>query len=414
MILAERAIIGTLMKDSYLIKETNLQPEHFEDTQHKAILQAMRELNEAGKGVDMISLISKLGAEAVGGANNLQEMQKLANPEKFDEYEEIVFSRWREKEKQNILHLAASENWEIEKVQKKLESLNVGTVSDHATLKELLLEGYESPWTEQTEIAGTTTGIKAIDNITGGLQDTDLIIVAARPSMGKTDIMLNWAREAGITEKHLVIIHSLEMPRNKLKDRLIASIAGIDRGKFKNPNRFFDDKDKTNWKPANEILSRANIHIFDASAQTVSEMRMKSRKLISENPGLKPIIFIDYLQIVKPSQDYNGNKNQQVGEISGGLKNMAKEFNCPVVCLSQLSRGVENRPDKRPMLSDLRDSGSIEQDADIIMFPYRGAYYTRNDDKDSTVEYIFAKHRNGDTGTILGEYDKTTGKFSGL
>lgn len=410
MIAAENAVLGTLLKEPYLIKETELQPIHFSAAVNKNIITAMRELERTNKDVDIISVISIAGVESVGGMNNLIEIQRLSNVNKFDSYQEIIFDKWTETEKLNILNNAAVENWDLGKIQAELNNLDNGKVSDLVDMSDLLLETYESPWTKLEVIPGTQTGMKKVDVITGGLQDTDLIIVAARPSMGKTDLMLKLTKAAGLNNR-LPIIFSLEMSAEKLRDRLIASVANIDRGKFKNPEKFLTDAEKQRWQPASDLIAKMNLQIFEDAAQSVADMRSKTRKAMSLKPGLQPVIFIDYLQIMKPSQEFNGNRNLQVGEMSAGLKQLAKEFKCPVVCLSQLSRGLENRPDKRPMLSDLRDSGSIEQDADIILFPYRDAYYTKNDE-DQTVELIFGKHRNGDTGTVQGEYDKRTGEFT--
>lgn len=409
MIISENAVLGTILKEPYLIKETDLQVDHFTSVINKNIINAMRKLDENNKGIDLISVISIAGAESVGGANHLSEIQRLSNPKKFEDYTEIVLDKWRENEKLNILNVSAQENWNIDKIQTELGKLESGNVSDQVEMSDLLLESYETPWQVLTEIPGTKTDMKGVDTITGGLQDTDLFIVAARPSMGKTDLMLKMVRGAGLDER-IPITFSLEMSAKKLRDRLIAAVAGINRAKLKNPERFLTDKEKARWQPASDIIAKMNIVIFEGAAQSVADMRAKTRKAMSKHPGKKPVIFIDYLQIMRATQEFNGNKNQQVGEITAALKELAKEFVCPVVCLSQLSRGLEQRPDKRPMQSDLRDSGSIEQDADVILFLYRDSYYTKNDD-DRAVELIFGKHRNGETGTIYGEYSKETGDF---
>lgn len=403
--IAEKAVLGSILKEPYLIKETNLQPEHLTSAINQRILKRMRDLESEGKPIDFISVLTRGNADEVGGGNELVEMQRIADIEKFEGHVDLVMDAWREREKQNILHIA--KDWEINKITKELDNLTSDKTTDHTQLKDLLTEVYELPWTKQEKQTGIPTGIRPVDIITGGWQNTDLIIVAARPSMGKTDLMLKFAKEAGFNG-YLPIVFSLEMPAYKLNHRLMASTAMVDRGKFKDLHRFMTEAEKQRWQPAANKLAAANIQIFDKAGQTVSEMRMKVRKVMNQFPGTKPIILADYLQLFRSSDFFNGNRNLQIADISKSLKEVAKEFNCPVICLSQLSREVEKRPDKRPMMSDLRDSGSIEQDADIILFPYRHGYYTK-DDSDNEMELIFSKHRNGETGVVKAYYDKPTG-----
>lgn len=223
----------------------------------------------------------------------------------------------------------------------------------------------------------------------------------------KTDVMLHLSKSAG-WDNCLPIIFSLEMNAQSLRDRLIASIGPYNRSKMKDPYNNLTDEQKKTWMDTLGRVSKTNMHIFDKSGQTVPEIRMKVRKIKNENPDMQIVVFIDYLTLIKPVNDYNGNMNLAVSDISRSLKELAKEFNCPVVTLSQLSRGVERREDKRPMMSDIRDSGSVEQDADIIMFIYRDAYYSK-DDNNREMELIIAKNRNGGVGTIKVEYNKFTG-----
>lgn len=225
----------------------------------------------------------------------------------------------------------------------------------------------------------------------------------------KTDVMLHFAKEAGWSDR-LPIVFSLEMAAIRLRDRLLASIGSYDRGKFKNLEKHLTDPEKQRWHKTIARLDYTNIQIYDKPRQTLAEMRTKIRKSMHEFPDKKPIVFVDYLTLIKPAEHMNGNMHLQVGEISKGLKAIAKEFNCPVVCLAQLSRAVEQRNDKRPMLSDLRESGSIEEDADVVLFLYRDSYYTQ-DQADKELELIFAKHRNGETGVTKVSYEKTTGEL---
>lgn len=408
--IAENAVLGSILKEPYLIKEIDLQPEHLTSATNRNILTAMRKLDSEGRTIDLVSLLTLGSPEALGGAANLQQLQAVANPTKIDDHVEIVMDQWREREKINILNIATHENWNIDLITSKLSELTNDKTTDRHAIVDLSAEVFEKPWQKQESLQGVPTGLNVVDRMTGGWQKNDLIILAARPSMGKTDVMMNFAKHAGWHGK-LPIIFSLEMPADKLRDRLISSIGRINKGKFKNLEKFLTDEEKSRWGDTLEKVNRTNLEIYDQAGQSLAEIRMKIRKSMNLYPDREPIILIDYLQLIRPADHLGGNRNLQVAEISKGLKEIAKEFNCPVICLSQLSRQVEQRNDKRPMMSDLRDSGSIEQDADVIIFLYRDAYYTKNDD-DKELELLFAKHRNGETGMIKTYYDAAIGDVS--
>lgn len=403
--IAENAVLGSILKEPYLIKEIDLKPEQLDGAVNRNILQVMRKLESENKPIDVIGMLSAVNPEHVGGAGYLQQLQALANPSNFDDHVDIVVNQWKEREKRNILNNSTDE--EVESIIKKLDALNTNKATDRNKLNDLLAGVYEAPWEESESSKGVPTGLHPVDRITGGWQNSDLVIVAARPSMGKTDVMLTYAKHAG-WHGYLPIVFSLEMPARRLRDRLIASTGNIDRGKFKDLKKFLSDEEKARYQDAVNNLTLANIEIFDSAGQTVTDMRVKIRRLLSEYPKKKPFILIDYLTLIKPTELYNGNNHLQVSAISKSLKALAKEFDCPVVALAQLSRAVEQRSDKRPMLSDLRESGGIEEDADVVQFIYRDSYYTM-DNEDHKMELIFAKHRNGETGRVVVHYNKTTG-----
>jgi replicative DNA helicase len=240
---------------------------------------------------------------------------------------------------------------------------------------------------------GIPSGFRHVDSILGGMQPGDLIILAARPSMGKTAFALNIAEHVAVREKRTVGIFSLEMAKEQLVDRLISSLGLIDSWKLRNGK--LNDDDFQNLNEAYGLLSEANLFIDDEANASVTEVRAKARRLQSEF-GLD-LIVIDYLQLMRGSAMYAGDRVQEVSEISRSLKALAKEMRCPVIALSQLSRAVESRPDKRPMLSDLRESGSIEQDADVVIFLYREDYYNK-EESNNLMEILVRKHRNGPTG----------------
>jgi replicative DNA helicase len=232
-------------------------------------------------------------------------------------------------------------------------------------------------------------------------------IIAARPSMGKTDVMLHFAKMTG-WDGYLPLVFSLEMPEKLITSRLIASTGGFNRTKMRDPKRMLTQNQKNQWSDVIGHLGTTHIQIFDGAGQTIAEMRAKTRKLISQFPNKKPILFIDYLTLISSGQYYGGNSHLQVTEISKALKTMAKEFDCPVICLAQLNRSVESRSDKRPMMSDIRESGSVEQDADVIMFLYRDVYYDKNSEN-HFLEIIVSKNRNGPVGTVKVNYSGDTG-----
>lgn len=409
VLIAENAVLGSIIKEPYLLKETNLQVEHFERAENKAIITAIRKLEQQGKPIDLVSILASGDVEAMGGASNIQQLQAVANPEKFDDHADLVMDKWREKEKLNLLHIAAQDNWSINKLTSELSKLVDDKTNDRHKISDLVSEVFEAPWIKQEEMKGIPTGLEVVDRLTGGWQDTDLVIIAGRPGAGKTDVALSFAKQAG-WHGHIPIFFSLEMPAWQLRNRLLASVGRIDKGKFKNLERFLTEEEKNKWTETVGRTGMVNLEIYDDAGQTLSDIRMKTRKTMSEYPDKKPVIIIDYLQLIRPSVPLPGNRNAEVSEISQGLKELAKEFDCPVLCLAQLSRAVEQRQDKRPILSDLRDSGSIEQDADIVTFLYRDSYYTE-DKSDKSLEFNFAKHRAGSTGTITAYYDPAIGEL---
>ncbi|BAQ10763.1 DNAb domain protein helicase domain protein [Bacillus sp. OxB-1] len=409
--IAERAVLGSMLKENYLIDDSGLAVSQFTNPVHKMIFQTMKELSANGKSVDYITLLMSCNPQDVGGANYVQSLTNFAQIDKFDDHLEVMLDVWREREKQNVLHIATQENWSIDRIMSELEALTGNRASDHSSISDLLVSVYDDPYIKKERAEGATTGIDALDNMTNGFQDGELTIVAARPSMGKSDIMLHIAKHAG-WKNRLPIIFSLEMSASSLRDRLLASTGSFSRARMRDPYTLLNEPQKAAWPKTVGILAETNIQFFDRSKQTVAEMRMKVRKMIHEYPRLKPVIFIDYLTLIH-SEDNSSNMHLQISQITKDLKAMAREFNCPVITLAQLSRAVEQRNDKRPLMSDLRESGSIEEDADVILFLYRNAYYT-NDDTDSTMELIVSKNRNGPVGTAVAAYNKYTGEVVGV
>lgn len=264
---------------------------------------------------------------------------------------------------------------------------------------------------QKGEITGLATGYYDLDKVTSGFHSNELIIIAARPAMGKTAFALNLATNIAQTSNKGVAIFNMEMGAEQLAMRMLSSVGQIDGYKLRNGRLEHND-----WKRVNEAISRladTKIFIDDTPGMTIGEIRAKCRRLASSNDGLG-IVIIDYLQLISGSAKYAGNRQQEVSEISRSLKTLAMELEIPVIALAQLSRSVEGRDDKRPLLSDLRESGSIEQDADIVAFLYRDDYYTKQvsiDENTSKSEFIIAKHRNGPTTTIDLIFRRNTSTF---
>lgn len=408
--LAEKSLLGTMLKENYLILDSGIQAAFFSTQIHKNIFLSMVELARTRKPVDYITIMTTREPVEVGGANYLADLNKFSNPTRFDEYKEIVIDNWKETEKGNLLQQAQNENWDIADIQKAFDSLQEeNAASEDTSIRKDLVAQYDRPFEPMTVEMATPTGLADLDKLLNGFQKSELTILGARPSMGKTDTLNHFALNAGWAG-HLPIIFSLEMNKKIMIDRLIAVTGGYSRLKMRNPHQYFTDKQKNKWASHLGHLDQSDIHIDDRSGLKVGQIKAKARQIIKANAGKSPIIFIDYLQLIRPDNPRDDQTNK-IGQISYDLKGMAKEFDCPVVCLSQLSRGVESRQDKRPMMSDLRDSGNIEQDADVIGFLYRDDYYDKSAEGDNLLEIIIAKHRNGPTGIATVAYVKETGRL---
>lgn len=404
----EKAVLGTMLKENYLLDDTMLTPGHFQSTEHRNLFTTIKQLREKRKVIDLISIPSHVNAKDIGGVSYLVELMSFANLEKFEAYQEIVNDKWKHKEKLNILNNALENDDPAESIIKKLDDLTESKLDDYSSISEQLANLFEAPFIKKEFKRGALTGITKLDEMTNGFQDSELIIVAARPSMGKSDVMLNMAKTSG-HQGYLPIVFSLEMSAESLTQRLVASTGSYNRAKLRNPEQLLSKDQKKIWSAVIGKVDETKIQIFDRSGQKLSEIRSKTRKMMNQFPDRKPIVFIDYLTLIKPAEKGN-NMHLQISEITKGLKAMAKEFTCPVVTLAQLSRGLEQRQDKRPMNSDLRESGSIEEDADVVIMLYRDAYYSKKEE-DKSMEFIVTKQRNGPTGTVIVNYNKNTGEM---
>ena len=423
---AEQAIIGSMLtdKDAVISAIEVLKEEDFYREDNRAIYSAILNLYNRAEPIDIITVKAELEAmgkfEQVGGLEYLAELPEkvptTANAQKYIKIvEEKSTLRNLIKTANEIIELGYDPTEEVEDIMENAEKKIFNIMQDknqkgYSPLKDVLVESFnklEELYNRKQHITGVPTGFTELDYKTAGLHDSELILIAARPAMGKSAFVLNIATNAAIKAKTPVVIFSLEMSKEQMVNRILCSEAMVDSNKVRTGKLEEDD-----WvKLAGAIgpLSEADIYIDDTPGISITEIRAKCRKLkLEKNIGL---VIIDYLQLVQGSNNRkNGSREQEISEISRSLKILAKEIGVPVIALSQLSRAVEQRPDHRPMLSDLRESGAIEQDADIVMFLYRDDYYNKDSEKKDIAEVIIAKHRGGSTGTIellwLGSYTK--------
>ncbi len=425
---AEQSVLGAILLDREAIITASeyIKPEDFYKDIHREIYEAVMELFEKGEPVDIVTLSEQLRQrntlDGVGGVAFLADMSSsVPTVANVAHYAKIIQEKSRLRkliracgEISDMSFEAAEEAAEIIEYAEKgiFDISQKRTSKGFIALKEILVSSFnkiEELYNTKGKITGIPTGFSDIDSKTSGLQKSDLILVAARPSMGKTAFALNIAQHAALNAQIPVAIFSLEMSKGQLVNRMICAEANIDSHRLRTGNLMEDD-----WpKLASSVsrLSSANIYIDDTPGITVAEMRSKCRRLKLER-GLE-LILIDYLQLMQGSGRVE-SRQQEISEISRSLKALAREMDCPVLAMSQLSRAPEMRSEHKPMLSDLRESGAIEQDADVVMFLYRDEYYHADTEKKGIAEIILAKQRNGPTGTVeLVWLDKFT-KFADM
>lgn len=408
----EKEILGCFLKDNSLINDTIIATNQFKEESHRLLFQSMLMLAHENKAIDKVSLMSMNYEyiQRLGGPSFITDIEATGNIDNFETYERQFIEQYKRRESESV-----TKNWlskkdkEINDLVTDLQQLEEFGVIDEVDKNELLESMYGLPYDENAKELGVKSGINSLDALLGGFQKTNSYILGARPSMGKSATMLKFA--LGAMEKGVVpLIFSLEMSKESLLRRLIATIGNINLFIAKNPNNLVSSK-KEQWQRAVRELQKLDFEIYDESLQTIQHIRSRIRKA-QRKYDKDIIVFIDYLTLIHSDKDYQSD-HSMVTEISKGLKRIARDYDCPVVTLAQLSRSVEQRQDKRPMLSDLRESGSIEQDADAVMFLYRDSYYNKELDNDN-LEINIAKHRDGPTGTVTVYYNKSTGKMGDL
>ena len=423
---AEQAVIGSMLTDKEAVISAieALTPEDFYREDNKIIYSAILNLYSKGDAIDIITLKSELSSmgklDAVGGLEYLAELpEKVPTTANVDKYINIIEEkstlRTLIKTGNEIITLGYDPTQDVEELMDSAEKKIFGVMQNrnqksYSVIKDILVDTFielEDLYNRQQHVTGVPTGFYDLDYKTAGLHGSDLVLVAARPAMGKSAFALNIATNAAVRANTPVAIFSLEMSKEQMVNRILCSEALVDSNKVRTGK--LEDDDWAKLAEASGILSESEIIIDDTPGISIMEIRAKCRKMkLEKNIGL---VVIDYLQLVQGSSKRAiGSREQEIAEISRSLKILAKEINVPVIALSQLSRAPEQRPDHRPMLSDLRESGSIEQDADIVIFLYRDDYYNQDSEKKNVAEVILAKHRSGSTGTVelgwLGNYTK--------
>ncbi|ASW44395.1 replicative DNA helicase [Clostridium isatidis] len=425
---AEQSVIGSMIIDKEAISKAleKLNEEDFYRDGHKVIFRAIKEMYSEDMAVDLVTLLEYLKSteklEKAGGVTYISEVtSSVITTANLDAYIKIVEdkSMLRKLIKSSTAIIEESYNKQdkvnevIDFAQKKIFDItDTKNTSEYESLSTVLERGFleiERLFNNRGAITGVGSGIRDLDAKTSGFQKGDMVLIAARPSMGKTTFALNIAEHAALVENKSVVIFSLEMSKEQLAYKLLCSEANVDMLKLRTGN--LDDDDWERIARATGPLSKAKIFIDDTAGLSVMEMRSKCRKIKMEH-GID-LILIDYLQLMSGSSG-SESRQQEVSEISRSIKALAKEMQCPVIALSQLSRAPEQRADHRPMLSDLRESGSIEQDADLVMFLYRDEYYNKETEEKGIGECIIAKQRNGPVGTVKMAWIGSHSKFANL
>lgn len=426
---AEQAVLGAILLEAEALVSAmeKLTPDDFYSVSHQRIYEVMVSLADDNEPIDLITLTSRLSdlgqMEEVGGPLYLAKLANsvptAANVEYYAQIVEeksmlrrlirtatqIVSSGYATEDDVGVL-LSDAE-------QRILEISNRRAAHGFISIRDVLMEVFERVeflFNHKGGVTGIPSGFPDLDKMTSGFQPNDLIIVAARPSVGKTAFALNIAQNVAVRASETVAIFSLEMSAPQLVQRMICAESNVDAGRMR--TGFLEGDDWEKLSMAIGSLSEAQVYIDDTPGITVADIRAKCRRLKKEK-GLG-MILIDYLQLIQGRGKAGENRQQEVSEISRTLKQIARELSVPVIALSQLSRGVEQRQDKRPMMSDLRESGSIEQDADIVAFLYRDDYYDKESEKKNIIEIIIAKQRNGPVGTVELVFLKNFNKFVSL
>jgi replicative DNA helicase len=426
---AERSLLGSIMLDNRVLDELSgqLKSEDFYRESHRHIFRAMDSLHKRREAIDVITLADHLSAadllDNVGGANFLARLSsEVPSAANVEYYANIV------RRKSTLRAFIAAADGLVEECygdvndveafmdgaeQKLFQITQSGAARSYSTMREVVREAFgqiEALYQKTEHITGVPSGFVDLDEMTAGWQPSDLIILAARPAMGKTSFTLNMLTHAALHRNIPAAFFSLEMSNQQLAIRMLCSEAHIDQSRLRR-----GQMTESEWERlirATSTLGNSKIFLDDTPSLPILEFRSKMRRLVAEH-GVG-IVFVDYLQLMRGSSKNSNSREQEISEISRNLKAVAKELNIPIIALAQLNRGVEQRADKRPMMSDLRESGAIEQDADLILFIYRDEVYNPETEAKGIAEVIIGKHRNGGLGTVRLRFFNSHTRFENL
>lgn len=427
---AEASLLGSLLIDgeSFIKIGDSIGAIDFYDERHQKIFESMRSLNDRHQPIDVLTISNHLKdnglLEVIGGAGYLTELTNFVpTAAHVENYAQIIadkgIRRRMIKATQEIASLGYDEGKSLQELIEEAESRLFEVSKQHvrqniASLESILGDSFDrldDLHNNKGGLRGIPTGLADLDKTLAGLQRSDLFVLAARPSMGKTALMLNLALNVATEAKQGAVLYfSLEMSKEQLVDRLLAAEANVDAWKLRTGDGLTDE-DFERLSSAMGALAEAPIFIDDTSGITISDMRTKARRLHHRHP--LALIIVDYLQLMSGGSRFatTANRVQEISEISRGIKILARELNVPIIAASQLSRSVENRHPQIPQLADLRESGSIEQDADVVAFIYREEYYNPETDRKNIADLLIKKHRNGPTGNIELYFDKAKQRF---
>jgi len=432
---AEASVLGgILLKNEVLTRLDTLEEDDFHDPRHRVVFAAMRRLEAASRPIDEVTLEAALRQEGkldgIGGLAFVSQLaMKVPTADNAEHYASII----KEKRTARDLILASAEvsakgymdygdlGAYLDESEARIFEVTQRQQRGGAQGLKALLKGVFSSLDARFKapggITGVPTGFSDLDNVTAGLQPTELVILAARPAMGKTSLAMSIAQNAALGDGWPVLVFSLEMSSMQLAERLLCSEARVDSSALRRGQ--LQRQDMTNLTYAANTLAKARIMIDDTPALSVREVRARCRRFAADKELLGEkkfgLIVIDYLQLMRGTQGgKNSNREQEISEISRGLKALAKELHCPVMALSQLNRGLESRENKRPQLADLRESGAIEQDADLILFIYRDVVYNENTEEPNVAEVIIGKNRHGPITTVKTMFEGRYTRFENL
>lgn len=430
---AEEAFVGSFFLDGGLMQECAVQPEQLYTYKMKSLFAVMLRLYEKGKPIDVVSVVEEAGVQEIAQLGGISFITDLAvsvpTTANFHFYQDTVKAyhqkrktieiagKIRDKAFYEDIHDVLSDGInQLRQIEDMQGDDEAGEIQGG------LIDLYTDCGNDLGEITGIPSGFKKLDRLTGGFQESDLVVIGARPSMGKTAFALNIALNAA--NEDVTAVFSLEMSKKQLLKRAASCIGSIGSVKMRNPKNYFEQEDWNQLNFAMGVMAKLNIRIFDKAGMDISYIWAKVRQLRKEvGDGKRLLVVVDYLQLINGNGRQQQNRQAEISEISRSLKQMARETNAVIIALSQLSRGVESRHDKRPMLSDLRESGQIEQDADVIAFLYREEYYGKKkeeegavdsrleEQKGQVVEVIVAKQRNGPIGTVELGFLMEVGRF---